>query len=121
MRLSLSAVLAVVALVVQVLVPPGFMLDTSGGQPAITICTGHGPLVLYGRDPAKAPAQQTHQSLCAFAGMAAPPGPPAVAVLPAPTLSEVELIVANPAGDLTPGRGLAAPPPQSHAPPAPQV
>lgn len=114
-----AACLAAAALLVQVAAPPGFMMAQTAHGPAIVICTGHGAFdaqaALKGH-PAKAP-KSSADHLCAFTGRAGPaPGPVAlvraadrIAYLPAP----------NPAAaDLQPGRGLAAPPPPSQAPPA---
>jgi hypothetical protein len=109
--------LAALALIVQVLAPPGFMVAASPAGPALVICTGHGPLVLSDQHhhPAKAP--KGSDAPCAFAGHGAatapPPPPVALPVAFAPVLQ-----AAKPAFDLAPGRGLAAPPPPSHAPPA---
>lgn len=109
--------LAALALMMQVLVPRGFMVATDAGAPQLVICTGHGPLVLADphRHPAKAPKPGA-DTPCAFSahGAATPP-PLHVAV------ASVGFTPAAPppalAFDLAPGRGLAAPPPPSHAPP----
>jgi hypothetical protein len=112
------AAFAVLALLVQALLPQGYMFSaTSGAPPSLVICTGHGPLVLsvdHGA-PAK-PAKSSHDAPCIFAGH----GP---LVAAAPTLlqrslkvSFLEPAVARPY-DLLPGLGLAAPPPPSQGPP----
>ncbi len=109
------AVLAMFALLLQLAVPQGFMLADDAGQPAIVICTGHGPLLAPRNQglPGKAPKQN---GPCAFAGHGATP-------TPAPMLAPVEVrfeaidAAAAPSISATPGRGLAAPPPPSQGPP----
>ncbi len=107
--------LAALALLVQVLVPQGFMASAGHGAPGLVICTGHGPLTLGQHDHSgKAPKSASNP--CAFAvhGGAAPP----------PSLARLERLRFDPAPatlarafDLVPGRGLAAPPPPSQGPP----
>src|SRR5665213_2821876 len=69
------AVLAMLALLLQLAVPQGFMLARDAGQPAIVICTGHGPLLAPAADhglPTKAPKSG---GACAFAGHGGTPTP----------------------------------------------
>jgi hypothetical protein len=112
------AVLAKLALMLQLAVPPGFMLARDAGQPVIVVCTGHGPLLVPPGDrgvPAKAPKPNSG-AMCAFAGHG---GTPTVA----PTLAltairfDPAVVIAPPSRPTAPGRGLAAPPPPSQAPP----
>lgn len=112
--------LAVLALALKVLVPPGFMVagDRDAAPGLLVICTGHGPLALGDRGDAKAPAHKTSDAPCAFAGSAAPPTPSAPAIVAPPRLLVADQLARVQAADLAPGRGLAAPPPPSHAPPA---
>jgi hypothetical protein len=108
------------ALLVQVLVPQGFMVARQGGLPAVVICTGHGPVLSrddLGGHPAKSPKAKPDM-VCGFAGhglglAATPP----LMVSKAMAWSAPVLIAAS--ADLTPGRGLAAPPPPSQGPPNP--
>ena len=105
------AVLASLALVVQALMPAGYMIAAAPAQgPAMVICTGHGPLTLSGRSAPKAPVQKKAAGVCAFAGHGAPPLPEA-----AQPLSEIRWLEAAIATadrpDVFVGRGLAAPPP----------
>ena len=107
--------LAALALLIQVLVPQGFMVNADHGAPGLVICTGHGPLTLGQHDHSgKAPKSASNP--CAFAahgGAAPPPSPTRLERLkfdPAPA------VLAR-AFDLVPGRGLAAPPPPSQGPP----
>jgi hypothetical protein len=112
------AAFAVLALLVQALLPQGYMVSaTSGAPPSLVICTGHGPLVLnvdHGA-PAK-PAKSSHDAPCIFAGHGPLVAAAPTLLLRALTVSFVERAVTR-ARDLLPGRGLAAPPPPSQGPP----
>ncbi len=106
-------VLALAALWIQALIPAGYMIAPDQG-PGLVICTGHGPLAEHG--PSKDAPGLNHDGVCVFAGhgltVAPPlhaPLPAAQAVAPAPMIFQ--------AFAPSPGRGLAAPPPPSHAPP----
>jgi hypothetical protein len=112
---GLGAALAMLALVLQICVPGGFMVSRDAGAPALVVCTGHGPLTLtddHGQ-PGKAPADH---GVCAFAGHGA-------AAVTAPDIAPIPVAYtfSAPASLQTarqsPGRGLAAPPPPSQAPP----
>ncbi len=113
--------LAALALMVQVLVPPGFMLGGEASAPGLVICTGHGPLIAladHGK-PAK-PPKSAADTPCGFAAHGAAAGPPsAFSVAMAPFEAPAVLIAR--AFAMAPSRGLAAPPPPSQAPPAPTV
>jgi hypothetical protein len=106
--------LAALALAVQIVVPPGFMISGGGDGPArIVICTGHGPIEAVadlGGSKAPAPGKKS-QAPCAFAGHAAPPNlastGPAVAV----AWAELRPPQVRPAKKVSVGRRLAAPPP----------
>src|SRR5579871_167780 len=113
------AALATLALALQLAVPPGFMVaPRAAGGPAIVICTGHGPQLAEPGDrggPAKAPTGKM-ASLCPFVGHAGVPTiAPPVALRGAAFVAyaDAPALVAHTA----PGRGLAAPPPPSQAPP----
>jgi hypothetical protein len=102
---------------VQVLVPRGFMLSAERGQPALVICTGHGAVVVAEHDhPGKAPKPGADKP-CVFAahGVATPPPQRLVVARAAVEPTPAAILLAF---DLAPGRGLAAPPPPSHAPPS---
>ena len=116
---GVALTLTLLALVLKVLVPPGFMLAGTGQQSLIAICTGHGPLTLAVDDHggSKAPAQQKTDAPCLGAGNISPPSPPALATLPAPLAFAASPAPFGRAFDLAPGRGLAAPPPPSQGPP----
>ena len=112
--------LAILALTLQLAIPPGFMVAPAhAGGPTIVICTGHGPeLALAPGDrgtPAKAPSGKS-APLCPFAGHGGVPtvaGPVAIGAVAFAGYAEP----AAEARRTAPGRGLAAPPPPSQAPP----
>jgi hypothetical protein len=109
---------AVIALLVQVLVPPGFMAATTASGPALVICTGQGPLTATGdaRGHPLKPLKSAGDQTCVFAGRSGP-APPIALHVP-PVLAVAYLAPADRSGsDLMPGRGLAAPPPPSQGPP----
>ncbi|HEX4179213.1 MAG TPA: hypothetical protein VHY32_00330 [Caulobacteraceae bacterium] len=109
--------LALLALVVKVAVPTGFMVAApgSGAGFPLVICTGHGPVVTHRADD-KGENKAKPDAPCAFAGqsialqtaLAAPIGGAVYWRVIAPDHRGV---------GLAPGRGLAAPPPPSQAPP----
>jgi hypothetical protein len=107
--------LAALALMVQILVPRGFMVTSATAGPSLVICTGHGPLVLAAGPgkPGKAPRPDTP---CAFA-IHGGAGAPLVPLLGLAARIECAAIISTAVSDLAPGRGLAAPPPPSQAPP----
>ncbi len=111
--------LAALALFVRVLIPAGFMpapTPAAGLGVAIVICTAQGAVAAESGDhaPSEKPA---HDAPCAFAGH----GQGLTAAdLKAPAPAAFVSYFAPPAAehaDLTPGRGLAAPPPPGRAPP----
>jgi hypothetical protein len=107
--------LAVMALVMRVAVPQGFMTaPTVQGGLELVICTGHGPLKTGPSAPAEKPRPE---AACAFAGHGA-------GTAPEPLATVETIAFASPAeparlvpADVAPGRGLAAPPPPSLGPP----
>jgi len=113
---------AVLALALNVLVPPGFM---SGGQgaPGLVLCTGHGPVLLasdlggLNKSSGSHSSKSKSEGPCAFTGHgAAPPlSVPPVLTSEASTWTPVLEPTRQP---LVLARALAAPPPPSHAPPA---
>ena len=109
--------LAALALAIKVLIPQGFMVANQGGAFPLVICTGHGPAAERD-DGKKGPAQKYSDAPCAFAGNITPPPPSAAAIPAEPYAAVAERLADDRAADLMPGRGLAAPPPQSHAPPS---
>jgi hypothetical protein len=108
--------MALMAVLVRAIVPTGFMIAPERGL-NLVICSGFGPVAsrTEGETPSKAPHKA--EQPCAFAGFHTATSTDAVALVAAPS----EWIAAAPlllSLDLTPGRGLAAPPPPSHAPPS---
>jgi len=111
--------LALLALVMKLAVPAGFMVAAPGDGRGfnLVICTGHGPLIAGQPDHKGGESKSKTDAPCAFAGHAAPPIP----TLGAPLVSSAHgqaAALAPPLVDLIPGRGLAAPPPPSRGPPA---
>ena len=109
--------LAALALTIQLLVPQGYMVSTDQGSPGLVICTGHGPLRLYDHHRAPGKAPKSSDAPCAFAGHGTATAPPPAASPVAVSFEYVQRPLAR-TFDLAPGRGLAAPPPPSHAPPS---
>ena len=110
--------LACLALAMKIIVPPGFMLDSprSGQGVALVICTGHGPLTLYGAGH-DAPGQKSKAGApCAAFGNTVSLTP---LDSPLPVRADGSFLpAANVArADQLPGRGLAAPPPPALGPP----
>jgi len=119
--------LAVLALAMKVMIPSGFMAaPTQTGGITLVICTGHGPLKIesegarQGGAGKRAPADKPgHDAPCVFAGHgAAAPAPEPVPTEVARLAPAPSSAAPAPARDLTPGRGLAAPPPPSRGPPS---
>ncbi len=112
--------LAAIALVLQVMVPSGFMLSAPAGQSLqVVVCTGHGPLqAVLDLGKSKAPAPKDKSAApCVFAGHGAAATSPL-----APTSTQIAWVpaaIAAPrlADQVTVGRGLAAPPPARGPPP----
>jgi len=128
------AVLALLAVMVRAMIPAGYMVAPSRSSDAtaiIMLCTGQGSVatrvdlatgeVLTGAEtpsgksdaPAKSPG---NHAPCIFAA-AAPLASPEVAVAVQVPV-QVETASRANTGVVTPGRGLAAPPPWSTGPPA---
>jgi hypothetical protein len=130
-RRMAALVAALAAIMLRVLIPAGFMLATDARAEGviITICTGDGVhaarlgadgTITVDNGTASGEPQDSdgakHGS-CTFAGAAtAVPSPPASA-LAAPLAAAKQTYATFVLRDLVPGRGLAAPPPPSTAPP----
>jgi hypothetical protein len=115
---GVALALTVLALAAKVLVPPGFMAAGPGAPFPITICTGHGPLVLSQGD-GKASNLPAHKlaSPCSGADNITPTAASLAAAATNPFFWTLLSPGAGPTDDVAPGRGLAAPPPPSQAPP----
>ncbi len=103
-------------MIVQVLAPPGLMPAAHGAPLTIMLCTSQGAATIPNPDLPDAP-DQGDVAPCAFAGAGHGAPAPAAAAIAAP-FSPAPLNAERAAfAPCTPGRGLAAPPPPSHAPP----
>jgi hypothetical protein len=94
------------------------MVARKGGGPVIVICTGHGPLLSsrdLGGHPGN-PIKSKPVAICAFTAHGAGAGPPSPPNTIRTAVYRIPHVIASEA-DLAPSRGLAAPPPPSHAPP----
>ena len=121
-RFATVLYMALAAMILRALLPVGWM-PAAGGQ--IVICTGHGPslqaaTLLGGLDDGghqHAPTQK-HDHPCAFSAHGVGAAPP-IQNSDVTLLNWISIALVLPgARFLAPGRGLAAPPPPSHAPPA---
>ena len=119
-----ASALAFVGLSLGILVPPGFMVSGAAPQGVpIVICTGHGALgAKLDFGGSQAPEKKNKApTTCAFAGHG---GAPILASVVGPTAVRWDFpSVDGPTvtASVVPGRGLAAPPPQSRAPPTPSI
>ena len=116
------ATLAFLALALMIMFPPGFMAGSSFAQP-IVICSGQGPVTMMmmehgGHHQSDKAPHQRNDHPCPFAGHGATPLTPDVSTAnhAGGLLAASIAIVSVPA--IAPGRGMAAPPPPSHAPPS---
>jgi hypothetical protein len=114
---TVALVLAVLALALRVAVPQGYMVAAPGAGFPLVICTGHGELVLGDHGDHKSPAQKSSEAPCVFAGSVTPLTPSIAGQIQEPFTVGADADLGGPVADLAPGRGLAAPPPQSRAPP----
>ncbi|WP_010219298.1 hypothetical protein [Sphingomonas sp. PAMC 26621] len=121
---TLFVVLGTLALALRLLFPSGFMPGTSLAQP-IVLCDGQGVMpgmttAMSGgghHHPGKAPSHGTTDHECPFAGLAATPTTPDPPTVAADPVVAVAVAYIGRSIFTAPGRGLAAPPPPSHAPP----
>ncbi len=117
--------LALLALWLKVMLPPGFMPASSSGA-VLAICTGHGPLahgplvhgpLVTAKGGKALPAGKAGKP-CGFGGHAtSPPGPPTAPMLTAPRAGFLAEAGRPERRVPVPGRRLAAPPPPAQAPP----
>ena len=115
---GVSALVAIIALLINVLAPPGFMIAPARHGATIVICTGHGAMTVAGPDPSPSHKgdKTRHDGACAFAGHGVGATPPSLALARPVAFEPARADPAAPR-DLLPGRGLAAPPPPAQAPP----
>ena len=119
-RFSAWFAMAVVAVLVRALIPTGYMVAPDQAF-RLVICTGHGPAVSRNDRETPSRAPQKPDQACAFAGFHAATSSPAPAMVVAVAQDWVAAAPRMGSLDLAPGRGLAAPPPPSPAPPIRRV
>jgi hypothetical protein len=117
---GLGAVLAFLALALQLMFPAGYMAASAGqsrGFP-IVICSAEGRTVTdwetVSGHKSKAPAKP--MATCAFAGHALASAPPLPQAIPVAVAFAIQPDSPRAYGEF-PGRGLAAPPPPAIGPP----
>jgi len=119
--------LAMLAVALKILIPPGFMAGgpTNDLPFQIYLCTAQGGVAVPSGDALahpdetdKAPAEAAHDSPCAFTGHALGAPPPSVADAPATAFVAYRPLIPSIAPDLIPGRGLTGPPLPARGPPA---
>jgi hypothetical protein len=111
-RLALILLLAV-ALLLRLAAPAGWMPGRADGAAGLVACPGAVATHHRGHKPDHGHAAPQP---CAFSGLFAATAEPFAAPLTAPAMAPAPVPPAR-APAATPGRGLAAPPPPSHAPP----
>jgi hypothetical protein len=120
-------VLATLAIALRIMLPAGYMPGQATGDRlpfALVLCTGNGPMTIQpgedlGARHGEAPGEPSaHDTPCPFAAQGAAVAPPTItAVGQAKAVAYAERPLAA-AANLTPGRGLAAPPPPPTGPPS---
>lgn len=111
------------AVMLKVLVPPGFMVGGPAAETpfALVLCTAQGMVTVA--DPGSLPVDAPEDGAvvdggpCAFAAAAQVAPPPLAASAPV-VFTNVVRVQAQRAVHLAPGRGLAAPPPPARGPPS---
>jgi hypothetical protein len=119
--------LAVLAVALKVMIPPGFMPGApSNDLPfAIVLCTGEGAITVQAGgtlsghgDQDHAPAKGPHGSPCAFAGHGFSTPPPAMHDVGQAQFVAHQPLIPSPAPRFTPGAGLSGPPLPARGPPS---
>lgn len=111
--------LALLALALKIIVPPGYMVGTSTNSLpfSIVICTSQGAVVV---DPGGSHEQDKgaqHEAPCVFAGHGLGAEPPERSSHPFRPTVIYQSIAPAPSCEAKPGRGLCAPPPPARGPP----
>ena len=111
--------LALLALALKVVVPPGYMLGTATNSLPFTIviCTAQGAVAVDPGGSHEEDEAAKHDAPCVFAGHglgAEPPAPGGQLIRPSLAYHP---IAPTPSCEATPGRGLCAPPPPARGPP----
>jgi len=111
--------LALLALALKVVVPPGYMVGTATNSLPFTIviCTAQGAVAVDPGGSHEEDEAAKHDAPCVFAGhgLGAEPPPPGGQLI-RPSLA-YHPIAPTPSCEATPGRGLCAPPPPARGPP----
>ncbi len=122
-------VLALIALATTIVLPRGYMAASGDdGRVRIVMCTGYGPVsvtpppelakrLMPGPHRQDDDRQDSHAAPCPYAGNAAPLSASGSYAVPGPAFDHGRLAQARPTEGIEPGRGMAAPPPPSQAPP----
>lgn len=114
--------LAVLALVIKVAVPAGYMVETrADGAPAIVLCTAQGAVTIKAAEAhhgaPEAPGQSAHDAPCAFTGHGAAFVAAERLVVGVVEHAAYAPLVPAPTVEAVPGRGLSAPPLPARGPP----
>ena len=121
--------LALIALATTIVLPRGYMAASGDdGLVRIVMCTGDGPVsvapppelakrLMPGRHHQDDNRQDSHAAPCPYAGNAAPLSAPGSYEMPRPVFAHGDAVQGRPTEGIEPGRGMAAPPPPSQAPP----
>lgn len=118
--------LAVLAIAMKVLIPPGMMVATGPRNELpfpIVLCTGEGMLSvapgapLSQHDDKSKDAPTKHDAPCLFAGHALAAPPPVIAATLAATFVTIESDAPAIVASVTPGRGVSGPPLPARGPP----
>jgi hypothetical protein len=104
--------LAMTAMGMRAVAPPGYMVSAGDGRVAITLCNGASASIDLGKDHGK--GTRGEASPCVFAAVAHAAAPVAAIAAPALRFAFVDTAPVAPARI---GEGLAAPPPPSTGPP----
>ena len=117
-RQAMIALVAVFALLVQMLAPTLAVAGPASGPGTQVICTSHGLQTIQTGDAA--PAQDSPAAACDHCVCPPAAATPAAVVAPAAAVryavAAIDVRRAN--SPVAPGRGLAAPPPPSRGPPS---
>ena len=122
LRANVALAFVVLALLLRVMVPSGWMPAAAGSGFSITLCTGMGAVSAWidseGKVHKEKPAESKPEHPCIFSGFSAALDLPAFdGRLIVPSLAPATFFVLSMA-TVAIGRGLAAPPPPPTGPPA---
>ena len=118
-RRGVVLTLALLALALKIVVPPGYMVGaaTNSLPFTIVICTAQGAVAVDPGGSHEGDEASKHEAPCVFAGHglgAEPPAPSSHLLRRSLIYHPVALL---PSCEATPGRGLCAPPPPARGPP----